>query len=184
MMMSPLLSFRIPRCIEHAGIRLRPLRFLDGPLISRELNRGEISTTAGSGRVLSRSSLETWWWMKKTFPVLFCIEVESKCVGFIGMYNIEPGESSEVTLVVFESGERRRGYGSRAYAALASKLRPSSLARVIIARVKADNHPSLSFWKKLGFDELHTKDGIKSMATALGASRGESPLKEFLFVIE
>lgn len=177
MIMSPLLSFRIPGCIEHDGIRLRPLRFLDGPLISRQLNRMEILTMAGPGKPLSRSSLETWWWLKKTFPVLFCIEVESKCAGFIGMYNIKPGESAEVTLVIFESAERRRGYGSRAYAALATKLRPSSLARVIIARVRADNHPSLSFWKKLGFDELHTKNGIKSMAKDLGASRGESPLK-------
>jgi RimJ/RimL family protein N-acetyltransferase len=172
MIKSPFHSFRMPRRIEHDGIRLRPLRFLDALLISRKMNVYELAATAGPGKPVMPSSLEIWWWLKKTFPVFFCIDVASKCVGFIGVHSIEPGESAEVTLVVFRTEERRCGYGSRAYAALVSSLRRASLAKVIIARVRTDNHPSLSFWKKLGFNERYTRDGIKCMAKDLRAQQG------------
>jgi RimJ/RimL family protein N-acetyltransferase len=127
--------------------------------------------TAGPGNPVSQSRLSVWWWLKKTYTILFCIEVESKWVGFIGLYNLD-GEAAEVTLVILDSRNRRRGYGSRAYAAVAAHLRLSSFIKNIIVRVKTDNYPSVSFWKKLGFEELSEGNGIQTLTKDLeGAVR-------------
>jgi RimJ/RimL family protein N-acetyltransferase len=118
-----------------------------------------------------RSRLEIWWWLKKTYAFLFCIEVESTCVGFIGLYDLD-GETAEVTLVMFDGSYRRRGYGSMAFTAVVAELRRSSFIKRLIIRVDADNYPSVSFWKKLGFEELEAANGIRTMEKDL---RGESP---------
>ena len=165
---SPLTAFRIRRQIEHDGIRLRPLRIFDVPLIKKRFRDKEALGTTGSGKPASGGCLSVWWWLKKTYPILFCIEVESKCVGFIGLYNLEPRESAEITLVIFDGGMRRRGYGSKAYDAVATSLCRSLFFKRIIVRANADNQPSISFWKKLGFEELHTGNGVKTMTKDLG----------------
>lgn len=165
-MRRPLLSFRIPRWIERDGIGLRPLKITDVPLIRKGLWSEDVLRTAGPGNPVSQSCLTVWWWLKKTYTILFCIEVESKCVGFIGLYNLD-GEAAEVTLVILDNRNRRRGYGSRAYAAVAAHLRLSSFIKNIIVRVKTDNFPSVSFWKKLGFEELGAMSGIRTMGKGL-----------------
>jgi RimJ/RimL family protein N-acetyltransferase len=160
---------RIQRHIEHDGIGLRPLRIADVPLIRNGLPGKDVSGSGAPGNLVSPSCLRVWWWLKKTYKILFSIEVASKCVGFIGLYNLER-ESAEVTLLIIDSRDRRRGYASRAYNAVDASLSRSSFFKRIIVRVRADNHPSLSFWKKLGFDELHTGNGITTMAKDLKAS--------------
>ncbi|MCL4475783.1 MAG: GNAT family N-acetyltransferase [Nitrospirae bacterium] len=163
---SPLAAFRIPRHIEHDGIVLRPLRIFDVPLIRKGLRDKDVLRTTGPGKPVSGGCLLVWWWLKKTYPILFCIEVASKCIGFIGLYNLI-GESAEVTLVLLDNGNRRLGYGSRAYRAFVTNLPRSSFIKKFIVTVKADNYPSISFWKKLGFEELDSMNGIKTMALGL-----------------
>ena len=159
-MRPPLLSFRIPRSLEHDGLRLRPLRIIDIPLVRSGLLREDVIRTTGLGKPISYFTV--WWWLKKTYTLLYCIEVESKCIGFIGLYNLD-GEYAEVTLVIFDSRDRRLGYGFRAYTAFTTNLCPSSFIKKFIVEVKADNYPSISFWKKLGFEELSAGNGIQTM---------------------
>jgi RimJ/RimL family protein N-acetyltransferase len=72
-----------------------------------------------------------------------------------------------VSLLLFDSGMRRRGYGSSACTAVAAHLRRSSLVKRLIAEVAWDNHPSLCFWKKLGFQEMHVENGISTLVKDL-----------------
>lgn len=122
--------------------------------------------SAGQGRPALRWRLSVWWWLKRNYPVLFCVEVESKCIGFIGLYNL-CGESAEITLILSDSRSRRLGYGSGAFHALIAHLPSSSFIKKFTVRVKADNHPSVSFWKTLGFEEQDNLNGIRTMAKDL-----------------
>lgn len=159
----PLSSFRIPRRIVHDGITLRPLRIADVPFMRKSLTATDAAGT-GPGRTLSLSCLGVWWWLKKTYPIFFCIEVASQCVGFIGLYNLT-GDSAEITLVICEPADRRLGYASRAYHALAASLSRSPLT--LLVRVAVDNRPSLAFWEKNGFNRLNGADGIRTMIAPL-----------------
>ncbi|MCL4475446.1 MAG: hypothetical protein M1508_04360 [Nitrospirae bacterium] len=104
---SPFSCFRIPGTFEHDGLRLRPLRIIDIPLVRKGLRDKDVLRTTGPGKPLSGECLSVWWWLKKTYTILLCIEVESTCVGFIGLYNLKPGESAEITLAIFDRGMRR-----------------------------------------------------------------------------
>jgi RimJ/RimL family protein N-acetyltransferase len=119
-------------------------------------------TSAGQERPALRWRLSIWWWLKRNYPILFCVEAESKCIGFIGLYNLGE-ESAEITLIVSDSKSRRLGFGSEAYHALVAHLPRTSLIKKVTVRVMADNHPSISFWKALGFEEQHSRNGIRTM---------------------
>jgi RimJ/RimL family protein N-acetyltransferase len=161
----PLSFFRIPRRVEHDGITLRPLRIADVPFMRKSLTGTDPAGT-GPGRTLSLSCIRVWWWLKKTYPIFFCIEVASQCVGFIGLYNLK-SDSAEVTLVICHPADRRLGYASRAYHALAASLSRSLLFKTLLVRVAVDNLPSLAFWEKNGFDRLNGAGGVKTMTASL-----------------
>jgi RimJ/RimL family protein N-acetyltransferase len=164
---NPFLCFRIRRTMEHDGLRVRPLRILDIPLIRSGLLHEDIMRTTGPYGMIRPSCFAVWWWLKKTYELLYCAEVESRCVGFVGLYDLKPGDSAEVTLVIFDAGMRRRGYGSRAFTLVAAALRADAFIKRCIVRVKTDNHPSLCFWTKIGFEVLHITKGIKTMTKDL-----------------
>ncbi len=158
--------FRIPGTLESDGLRLRPVRITDIPLIRNGLRRDDIMGAFAPGKSVLRSCLTVWWWLKQTYPVLYCIEIHSRCEGFIGLYDLKPADSAEVTLVIFDPDMRRHGHGSRAYA-LVTNLFRSSRIRKFIVEVKADNCPSISFWKKFGFEEVGSMSGVKTMVKGL-----------------
>jgi RimJ/RimL family protein N-acetyltransferase len=151
--------------MSDGNIRLRPFRILDSPFINNSLRDKDVLKTSNLKEFLSRSWFPFWWWMKRTYASLHCIEVNSECIGFIGLYNLNPDKSAEMTLVIFESKNRRFGYGSRAYNIFARFLK--RYFSKIIVRVRTDNHASIAFWTKLGFRELYTLKGIKVMSLHL-----------------
>jgi hypothetical protein len=70
-------------------------------------------------------------------------------------------------MVLFDKDVRGIGYGSRVAALLLESLKKYSIAKRVIARVKADNHISLSFVRKLGFVETTTSDDIVTLSLDL-----------------
>ena len=154
---------RILRHIEYAQIGLRQLRFSDIPFLCDGLRDKEILATNGLSKQISLSWLSVWWWIKKTFTLIYCINCDSKRIGFIGLYNLKLGKSSEMTLVIFDKDMRRVGYGSKAFNIFAQNLKKHSIAEKIIVKVRIDNNISISFWQKLGFKELNKINGIQTM---------------------
>jgi len=149
------------------NIKLRPLKIFDGHFIHRAL-KDEIGLKAnGLNRLTDSSWFSVWWWIKKTYSYSFCIELDSRPIGFIGLYNLALGKSADISLLIFDETFRRQGYGTRSFKLFAQSMRRHSVMKKISITVKADNHRALSFWKKLGFSETSMLNGIINMSMAL-----------------
>jgi ribosomal protein S18 acetylase RimI-like enzyme len=160
----PFVCSGIPRRLKAGRLRIRPLSIFDGPFLRRELGSKDVLKANGMDRRSSASWLALWWWFKKTYALPYCIEAGSKRIGFLGLFNIDPGESAELSLVIFSGEERRLGYGTAAFKLLTESLRRCILVERIVVRVKTDNHAALTFWSKLGFEESGTENEIRVMS--------------------
>ena len=168
-----MLYTRIPRHIEYARIGLRQLRFSDIPFLWDGLRDKEILATNGLSKQIFSSWLSVWWWVKKTFTLIYCIKCDSKRIGFIGLYNLKLGKSAEMTLAILDKNMRRLGYGSKAFNIFAQNLQRHSVIEKILIKVKTDNHSALSFWRKVGFLEINTFDGLTTMSMDLNSYKEE-----------
>ena len=162
---------KVLRYMRDDNLMLRPLRFFDGPFISNGLKDEGALKSNGLSKPVDSSWFFVWWWIKKTYSCSFCIELDSRPIGFIGLYNLIPGNSAEISLVIFDKSLRGQGYGTRTFKLLAQSLQRHSVVREIWAGVTTDNHSALSFWKKLGFVEINTLDDINSMSVDLNSYR-------------
>lgn len=154
---------KMPRCMNDNNIKLRALGVSDVYFLCEGLKDKEIMAVSGLSKPMFLSWLSVWWWAKKTFKIIYCIECDSKRIGFIGLYDLRLGKSAEMTLVIFDKNIRRHGYGSRAFRIFTQNLKKNSIIERIMIRVKTDNSISASFWQKLGFRELLAANGIKTM---------------------
>ncbi len=151
--------------MRHDSVKLRPLRIFDGPSVKNGLRDMIVMRSDGMDRLLSMSWLSVWWWLKKTYSLLYCIEADSDCVGFAGLYNLKNDGSCEMTLIIFDGKNRRKGYGTSVFNLLAENL--SSHNSTIRVEIRKDNISSISFWKRLGFEELQDMGGIKILSIDL-----------------
>jgi RimJ/RimL family protein N-acetyltransferase len=137
---------------------LRLYRFRDLPTL-RCLLQPEVFSAASGSRVKAfGSSASLWRWVRRTFQVFYVIEVVKRpgrrMIGFAGIYNMEPGSSLWVSLVIFDPKDRRHGYGRRALELLLSCFQKDHVAKTVCGEVLATNTGSLRFLKKLGFHVL------------------------------
>jgi RimJ/RimL family protein N-acetyltransferase len=162
--MSKLINAGIVICAKMSAyvdadkIRLRPSRLLDSPFISNGLKDEVILRANGLSRPINLSWLSLWWWMKKTYNCSFCVEVGSRRIGFIGLYNSISGKSAEISLVIFDKMHRKQGYGTKAFRLLEQYTQRYFHIKEIHATVATENYGSILFWKKLGFREMNTLD--------------------------
>ncbi len=158
---------RFPRSMKDRDLRLRPLRIFDGPFMSRMLREEAILRANGSSNPISSWWWVVWWWMRRSFVLAYCVECDSRRIGFVGLHDLRLGEVVEASMVLFDKDLRGIGYGSRVAALLLESLKRYSIAERVIARVKADNYISLSFVRKLGFVETTTSDDIVTLSLDL-----------------
>jgi RimJ/RimL family protein N-acetyltransferase len=158
---------RIPRFIEDGDIRLRPLRIIDANFLLKRFKNEGILFNSFRHKTPVPVLLSFWWWIKKTFIPAYCIECDSRQIGFIGLYNLIPGKSAEMSLVIFDKNNRRMGYGTRAFNICVKGMQRHFVVKEIIVRVKTDNYGALSFWKKLGFVETGIINGLITMSMGL-----------------
>jgi RimJ/RimL family protein N-acetyltransferase len=154
-----------PRNMADRDVKLRFLKISDGPSMNTGLRNMDVLRASGLTVPVFKSRLSAWWWLKKTYDLLYSIEVASTCVGFIALYNLKPDRSAEMTLIIFDNKNRRMGYGTRAFNLLSQEIRKYFLR--IIVRVRTDNHPSIAFWSKLGFKEPVDQNDTKIMSMDL-----------------
>ena len=163
---------RIPGHIEGGHVGLRLLGLSDISYVKEALVDPQISGTSLLAKPVSLSWLSVWWWIRKTFPLIYSIECNSRRIGFIGIYNLTPGRSSEISLVIYKDRDRRRGYGSRAFAIFANYLKECHLLTHLIVKIKTDNDMSISFWQKLGFREIQIAGNIMTLHMSLDHDTG------------
>jgi RimJ/RimL family protein N-acetyltransferase len=154
---------KIPRYMKDDNLRLRPLRIFDGPFIGEGLRDEVVLKANGLSSPISSSWWVVWWWIKRTFMITYCIECDSRRIGFVGLYDLRLGELAEISIVIFDKNVRRLGYGSKAFTMLSQNLRKYSVVEKVVARVKTDNNISISFLQKLGFKEMNAAHGITIM---------------------
>ncbi len=152
----------LPRRMNHGNLALRQLRMSDGRFLSEVMSRHDILESGAAGKPGRSSWIFFYWWLRKTFFAAYCIEHNGQVIGFIGLFNLVPGESAEISLVLFDPVLRRRGYGTRAFQLLAGSP-ILELANTLIARVRKDNLSAHSFWSKLGFQTVRNEPGVMVM---------------------
>ena len=157
----------VSRSMKDDNLKLRPLRIFDGPFIHRGLKDEIGLRTNRLSRQTDSSWLSVWWWIKKTYRYSFCIELDSKPIGFIGLYNVALCKSADISLVIFDETFRRQGYGTRSFKLFAQSLSRHSVVENIFVTIKTDNHRALSFWKKLGFSETNMVNDIINLSLDL-----------------
>ncbi len=155
---------RVPRIMAEGKIRLRPFRILDAPFLTEGFRREGIHPGFG---LQVPSWLAVWWWTRKTFLPAYCIEYDSRPIGFAGLYNLLPGESAEISMAIFEKAMRGRGCGTRSLSILVRELRRHSLVKRLYVRVREDNRVAMRFWRKMGFVEVERGGGIVRMSLDL-----------------
>jgi RimJ/RimL family protein N-acetyltransferase len=158
---------RIPRYMITPPIRLRPVWILDGPFLSEGFKRKDFLLVNNLKEPIYSSWFLVWWWMKRAFVCPYCILIDSRRIGFIGLHNLRFRKSVEISLFIFEKNMRHLGYGSKALNLLAQNLKRFSFVDEIIARVRLDNRVALSFCQKNGFKELYTENHIITMSISL-----------------
>ncbi len=162
------LLLRVRRSLGEGRLVLKPLRITDGPFMSKGFRNTDILRANVSGAVPLHSWIDVWWWLRKTYPLLYCIRADSKRIGFIGLFDIVSGESGEASLAIFNSADRRRGHGSTAFRVFSENLREYSLVKRIFVRIREDKCTARLFWSKLGFEESGAERGIRVMSLCLG----------------
>jgi RimJ/RimL family protein N-acetyltransferase len=168
-----ILYVKVTRSMRDNNLRLRPLRIFDGHFIHRGLKDEIGLKTNGLSSLTDSSWFSVWWWIKKTYSYSFCIELDSRPIGFIGLYNLALGKSADISLAIFEETVRRQGYGTRSFKLFAQSLRRHSVVENIFVTVKTDNHRALSFWKKIGFSETGMVNNIINMSLDLNSYKEE-----------
>ena len=158
---------RIPRYMTTPPIKLRPVRVLDGSFLSKGFEGKEFLLANDMTRPVHFSRFLAWWWIKRTFVCTYCILIDSRKIGFVGLYNLKFRKSVEISLFIFEKHMRHLGYGSKALDLLAHNFRKFSFVDEIIAKVRLDNRVAVSFCQKNGFKELYAEDHIITMSLNL-----------------
>jgi hypothetical protein len=158
---------RIPRYMTRPPMRLRPVRIFDVPFLSEGFKREGFLFVNNLRKPICSSWLPVWWWMKRTFVCTYCILVDSRRIGFIGLYDLKFRKSVEIGLFIFEKNMRHLGYGSKALNLLAQNLKRFSFVEEITAKVKLDNHVALSFCQRNGFKELYTEGSTITLSANL-----------------
>lgn len=160
--------FRIvPGYLSEEKLRLRPVRLSDGPFMKNGFGEKDVLEANGSGRQMSASWFFVWWWIKKTYVYSYCIDLDSRPIGFIGLYNLRPDKSADISLAIFDSVLRRNGYGTRAFRLFAKSLQRHPALERIFVSVQAENYAARSFWRHLGFGEATASGGIVDMSLDL-----------------
>ena len=166
-----MLIAKVPRTIHKGDLTLRPLRVWDGPFLSRMLMKDDILRSCGLSRPLEMPWFSFYRRLKAMFPLAYRIEYASEAIGFIGLCNLRPDQSAEMSLMIFKYSCRRMGLGTTAFRLLSAALEGNHLVRRWVVSVRRDNAPAYAFWRKLGFEEVWQDGETVSMALSAGKQR-------------
>jgi len=159
-----MIYFVFPRSLRDNNLCLRSLRIAHGRFIAAGLADSEIIRACGMSKPPAISWFSLMWWMRRTYPLAFCIELDDRRIGFLGLYRFHPGKSAALSLAIFDETRRNRGYGTRALNLLMRHLVQCRLLERLTVDVLQENPRAVNFWKKAGFREVSTSGGVLTLA--------------------
>jgi RimJ/RimL family protein N-acetyltransferase len=162
--------FVFPRSLRDDNLRLRPLRIADGRFIAAGLADEAILRACGMPSPPAASWFSLIWWTRRTYPLAFCIELDGRRIGFLGLYRLRPGKSALMSLAIFDETCRNCGYGTRALELVVQHLRERRLVERLAVDVMQES-PALNFWMKAGFREASAAGGVLTMTRDLALDR-------------
>ena len=143
------------RRLEEGGVVLQLCRWRDLPILHSLFSPEIVLEAGGIGHRAFDSLFYFWIWLKRTFRMVYIIELEEiggwRIIGFAGLYDMKVGESLWLSLAVFDPKDRRRGYGKQAAEILFECLRKRGIAKTIFVEISRRNVASLQFFGKLNF---------------------------------
>ncbi len=154
--------FVFPRSLRDSSLHLRPLRIADGRFIAAGLADASILRACGTLNPPATSWFSLIWWIKRTYPLAFCIELDGRKIGFLGVYRLHPGKSALMSLAIFDETCRNRGYGTRALELFVRHLQKCRLVERLAVDVMQES-PALNFWMKAGFTEAAAVGGVLTL---------------------
>jgi len=166
-----MIYFVFPRSLRHSNLCLRPLRFADGRFIAAGLADAAILRACGMSAPPSASQFSLMWWIRRTYPLAYCIELDDHRIGFLGLYRLRPRKSASLSLAIFDETCRDCGYGTRALNLLIRYLEQCRLLERLTVDVLPENPRAVNFWKKAGFRESSTSGGVLAMTRDLALER-------------
>jgi RimJ/RimL family protein N-acetyltransferase len=140
-------------CMEKDGLLLRLWRLSDIPLLHSLFSASGLL----SEKSADRKNLFSLFFFRRRLSAAFqriylmVIQREKVVIGFIGLYDIRIHHSLTVSITVFDSKYRGRGYGRGAVELLFSALQKASVVEKVFAEVSDANERSLSFFRNMGF---------------------------------
>jgi RimJ/RimL family protein N-acetyltransferase len=158
---------RFPGRMTDGVIHLRYMKISDGLYLRRQLADREVVSYSLLSRPVSRSWFHVWLKMYKLFDFAYVIVVDVKPVGFVGLYDFIPAQSTKMSLVIFNREKRRQGYGSRAFNLMVNNLQTYSMVRSVFVTYNINNADARSFWSRCGFRENCRKDDQITMVRDL-----------------
>lgn len=147
-----------PRFVMGDGLTLRRLSRGDLPHIRRWLGDSELRALIGATAPMSGEEAERWCDHVAADPsrawYVIVLDDGDRVIGECGLLRMAPEwRTTDMTVIIGESGARRKGYGSEAGRLLLDlAFSYFGMHRVAIG-VVAFNEAALSFWKSLGFRE-------------------------------
>lgn len=157
----------IPAYMKKENVRLRPLRISDGSLLKSGFNEEQNLRANGLSSPVTTSGSSLIRWVKRTYDLAWCIEIDSIPAGFAGISRLMPGDSAEAGIMLFDGTFRHRGYGRVVFHMVAETLALRAGLRNLSIRVSEHNGTALSFWQKMGFHIVSREGGICSMGIDL-----------------
>lgn len=153
----------LPKYMMSGNMKLRRVKLSDCPLLAKIMAGDDIVKSATVRRPSRIAWIFFYWWLIRTFFLAYLIEHEGEVIGFAGLFNLSPGGSAEIALVLFSPDFRRKGHGTKAVQMLFESPLLTSLINTLIAKVRKDNDTAQSFWTKLGFRTVRMEADVVIM---------------------
>lgn len=148
---------RFWRCIGNCDLVLRTYRLRELSALYSLFNPEVFLKANGVGNRAFGSLLSFWRWVITSFWAFYLIEIREndkpRTIGFLGLYNVEVGQTAWLSLAIFSPEDRRRGYGQRALGLLLGSLEEDGVVERVRVGVLKVNLPSLCFFRRQGFKE-------------------------------
>lgn len=144
------------RIENDGGITRRLFHWWDLPVLNHLFSPEVFHTASGVESRASSSLFSFRRWIVNIFQVVYVIEAGEnsgrRIIGFIGLYNMKIGRSLWLSMAIFDSKDRGRGYGRHVLELLLNSLQKDGIVKTVYAEVLNGNVRSMHVLEDLGFD--------------------------------